>query len=112
MNIQFGALPASDGEYTVDLNGNTVTWNALKAYTGVCPYVNSTLGHVHLSFGSNVAPMGTNSRFVYRGQFYVEADKAGTPRKARLPLPLTRSSTRRRSRCVSRRARRRRQLCA
>ena len=162
MNIQFGASPASDGEYTVDLNGNTVTWNAplagagdvtitgegaftsvpalqsiplgkwtvtnttavanlsgaagfaggitvapgksakiavpgeglvewaffnnnqiadmnaLKAYTGVCPYVNSTLGHVHLSFGSNVAPMGTNSRFVYRGQFYVEADKAGT----------------------------------
>ncbi|MBQ1429164.1 MAG: hypothetical protein IIZ06_05795, partial [Kiritimatiellae bacterium] len=162
MNIQFGASPASDGEYTVDLNGNTVNWNAplagagdvtvtgagtfnsvpalqsiplgkwtvtnttatadlsgaagfaggltvapgksakiavpgeglvewaffnnnqiadmnaLKAYTGVCPYVNSTLGHVHLSFGSNVAPMGNNSRFVYRGQFYVEADKAGT----------------------------------
>ena len=52
--------------------------NALKAYTGVCPYVNSTLGHVHLSFGSNVAPMGNYSRFVYRGQFYVEADKAGT----------------------------------
>ncbi len=162
MNIQFGASPASDGEYTVDLNGNTVNWNAplagagdvtvtgagtfnsvpalqsiplgkwtitnttavanlsgaagfaggitvapgksakiavpgeglvewaffnnnqisdmnaLKAYTGVCPYVNSTLGHVHLSFGSNAAPMGINSRFVYRGQFYVEADKAGT----------------------------------
>ena len=162
MNIQFGASPASDGEYTVDLNGNTVNWNAplagagdvtitgegaftsvpalqsiplgkwtitnttavanlsgaagfaggltvapgksakiavpgeglvewaffnnnqiadmnaLKAYTGMCPYVNSTLGHVHLSFGSNVAPMGNNSRFVYRGQFYVEADKAGT----------------------------------
>ena len=249
MNIQFGASPASDGEYTVDLNGNTVNWNAplagagdvtitgegaftsvpalqsiplgkwtitnttavanlsgaagfaggltvapgksakiavpgeglvewaffnnnqiadmnaLKAYTGVCPYVNSTLGHVHLSFGSNVAPMGTNSRFVYRGQFYVEADKAGTwyfgvnyddnitlvidgvevasspahdtvgtgsvedradrmcragatrwawagartpRRKVLLPLPPTRSSTRRRLRCVSRRARRRR----
>ncbi len=162
MNIQFGASPTAHGEYTLDLNGKTVTWNAplagmsdvtitgegtftsaatlqsiplgkwtvtntmavadlsgaagfaggltvapgksakiavtgeglvewaffnnnqiadmnaLKAYTGVCPYVNSTLGHVHLSFGSNVAPMGTNSRFVYRGQFYVEADKAGT----------------------------------
>ena len=162
MNIQFGASPASDGEYTVDLNGNTVNWNAplagagdvtitgagafnsvtalqsiplgkwtitnttavadlsgaagfaggltvapgksakiavpgeglvewamfnsnqianmdaLKAYTGVCPYVGTTLAHAHLSYGSNVAPMGNNSRFIYRGQFYVEADKAGT----------------------------------
>ena len=162
MNIQFGASPTAHGEYTLDLNGKTVTWNAplagmsdvtitgegtftsaatlqsiplgkwtvtnttatadlsgaagfagglsvapgssakvaitgeglvewamftssqiadmaaLKAYTGVCPYVGSTLAHAHLSFGSNAAPMGNNSRFVYRGQFYVEADKAGT----------------------------------
>ena len=162
VNIQFGASPASDGEYLVDLNGNTVTWNApllgmsdvtvtgagafnsvpalqsipmgkwtvtnttaaadlsgaagfagglsvapgtsakiavageglvewamfnsnqmasmdaLKAYTGVCPYVGSTLAHAHISYASGQQAMGANSRFIYRGQFYVEADKAGT----------------------------------
>ena len=65
-------------EWAMFNNNQIANMDALKAYTGVCPYVGSTLAHAHLSFGSNVAPMGNNSRFVYRGQFYVEADKAGT----------------------------------
>ena len=65
-------------EWAMFNSNQMANMDALKAYTGVCPFVNSTLGHAHLSFGSNVAPMGNNSRFIYRGQFHVDADKAGT----------------------------------
>ena len=65
-------------EWAMFNSSQIANMEALKAYTGVCPYVGSTLAHAHLSYGSNVAPMGNNSRFIYRGQFYVEADKAGT----------------------------------
>lgn len=162
MNLQFGASPADPGEYAIDLNGNTVAWNApllgasdvtiqgdgaftssaalqsiplgrwtvaataqqtdlsgaagfaggltlapgasaklsiegeglvewmmfnsdeyngldaLKGFAGICPYVSATLAHVHLSYGNNVSPTGSNSAFIYRGQFLVEEGKAGT----------------------------------
>lgn len=162
MNIQFGASPTAHGEYTLDLNGKTVTWNAplagmsdvtitgegtftsaatlqsiplgkwtvtnttatadlsgaagfagglsvapgssakvaimgeglvewamftssqiadmaaLKAYTGVCPFVGTTLAHAHAYYAEAAKPMTANTRFVYRGQFHVDADKAGT----------------------------------
>lgn len=162
MNIQFGASPAAHGEYTLDLNGKTVTWNAplagmsdvtitgegafasaaalqsiplgkwtvtnttatadlsgaagfagglsvapggsakvaiageglvewamfnnsqiadtdaFKGYTGVCPFVGTTLAHVHAYYAAAAKPMGNNTRFIYRGQFHVDADKAGT----------------------------------
>ena len=163
MNIQFGASPASPGEYAIELNGKDVAWNApllgasevtiqgegkfsssallqsiplgrwnvtgttqpvdlsgaagfagglnladgtsatlsiegeglvewamfnsdeyngldaLKGFTGICPYVTTTLAHLHIHYANDASkPMGSNSAFIYRGQFFVEEAKAGT----------------------------------
>ncbi len=163
MNIQFGASPASPGEYAIELNGKDVAWNApllgasevtiqgegkfsssallqsiplgrwnvtgttqpvdlsgaagfadglnladgtsatlsiegeglvewamfnsdeyngldaLKGFTGICPYVATTLAHLHIHYANDASkPMGSNSAFIYRGQFFVEEAKAGT----------------------------------
>ena len=62
------------------LNSNQiVSMDALKAYTGVCPYVGTSLANVHAYYATEGSkPMGNKTRFIYRGQFYVDSDKAGT----------------------------------
>ncbi len=53
--------------------------NAMKGFTGICPYVSTTLAHVHKSYAGEASkPMGNNTGFIYRGQFLVEDGKAGT----------------------------------
>ena len=61
-------------------NSNQIAdMNALKAYTGVCPYVGTSLANAHAYYATEGSkPMGNNTRFIYRGQFYVDSDKAGT----------------------------------
>ncbi|MBP5321829.1 MAG: hypothetical protein J6334_12670, partial [Kiritimatiellae bacterium] len=53
--------------------------NAAKGFTGTCPFIASSLEAVHTYFtDAGLKPSGNNVCFIFRGQFLVEEEKAGT----------------------------------
>ncbi len=71
--VEFGTFNKQDFVYT----SASYDAAAITKYVGTLPYYTTTFAQLHKTFTSGERPMGDYMLLVYRGEFYVPAEKVG-----------------------------------